>query len=135
MNTNLYAFMAGLLVFTTTLTGIMTVNDGFANVDNKDLNQSELKKLDKSETLRETTRTGRERASSAGSGIESGLFVLGQVWDTIKTVFSALGIVDNILGQAIKILHLPAWIQQLGYGLASLGVVFGVVKYYRGVQG
>jgi len=127
--------MAGLLVLTTTLTGIMTVNAGFADVDGKDLNQSKIKQLDKSETLRETTRTGRERASKAGSGIESGLFVLGQVWDTIKTVFNALGIVDNLLGQAVRILHLPAWIQQLGYGLASLGVVFGVVKYYRGVQG
>lgn len=116
------------------MTGIITVNGGFANAFDQNIDQEDLSRMEEQQEITDQLDTAKQRTKKTGSGIESGFFALTQVWNGIKAMFSSIPVANRMISVGVNILGLPPWLSVLANGLAVGIIAFGVIWLYRGVM-
>lgn len=132
--------LIGLVLFAGVVTGMLsfsaTVFDQYgSDIDDTD----EYSRFDsmadevKTNTSAQLER-GRDQAGGLGSQIREGFFMLTGVFQIIKLSIDAFLLVPGIISLFVTSLGLPPWAEYVANSLVTIGLLFGLVAFYRGVR-
>lgn len=128
----LQTFVMATLTFSVIITGMTVVNGGVADQNGQNIDQDVLGSMTHEQEVAGNATTARKRAQDLGGGIQENFFYLGQVWDAIKTVFSAQLLWPKIILDATTWLPIPDWLNPLLLAVPGIIVVWALIFIYRG---
>jgi len=136
----LRGYIIALVVFVGVTTGMLQFSGSlFETYDTGMQDSSEFQQFRDLKTEVKTNvsaeiERGREQTGLIGGAIESGVFILSPIWQIMKMVANTMTAYPAIIGTFIGIGGFPQWVQNLVWGVISVGILFGIVSVFRGVR-
>lgn len=140
MSGELRATVIGLVIFSGVLGGMLTYSGGLFNQYDAGISNSTT--FDQFEDIRgearnETSSTisrQRNATTGIGGGIASGVFIIGQVFQGLVTVFSSLTVIPIIVATFAQAAGLPTWVEYVINSIIVVIVMFTIYSAYRAYE-